>query len=441
MLSRKITTELGPHVMSSTSLPLLALGSPSENSALITNDAVVFGILMGTLSLIFWSSSHPKFKRFYTYVPALLLCYFIPGLLGTLGVISGERSQLYFVASRYLLPTSLVLLTLSLDLGAIRRLGSKIIIMFLAGTLGVLIGGPLSILIVSTLSPETVGGVGPDAVWRGMTTVAGSWIGGGANQTAMKEVFDVGDQVFSAWVAVDVVVANIWMACLLFGAGRADQIDAKTGADTLAIEHLKAKVERYQSKHLRIPSLTDVFLILGLGFTVTAMGHLGADIMAPYIEDHLPMLARFSLTSKFFWLIVISTALGIALSMTRARTLEGAGASKIGSVFLYILVATIGMKMNLMAIFERPGIFAVGLIWIMIHAMIMLTVGKLIKAPLFFVAVGSQANIGGAASAPVVASAFHPMLAPVGVMMAVLGYAIGTYAAWICGVIMQGVAP
>jgi len=429
--------------MVSTSLPILAAATSGENTALITNDAVVFGILMGILALIFWSSAHPHpgFKRFYTYVPALLLCYFLPGLLGTLNVISGDHSQLYFVASRFLLPTSLVLLTLSLDLAAIRRLGGKIIVMFLAGTAGVLIGGPLSILIVSICSPETVGGVGPDAVWRGMTTVAGSWIGGGANQTAMKEVFGVGDQVFSAWVAVDVVVANVWMAFLLFGAGRAAKIDEKNGADTLAIEHLKKKIESYQREHLRVPSLTDFFMILGLGFMATALGHLGADTLAPYIEQNYPTLARFSLTSRFFWLIVIATTLGIVLSMTKARTLEGAGASKLGSVFLYILVATIGMKMNLMAVFERPGIFVVGFIWITIHAVIMLTVGKLIKAPFFFVAVGSQANIGGAASAPVVASAFHPVLAPVGVMMAVLGYALGTYAAWVCGLIMQGVAP
>ena len=429
--------------MSSTLLSIHAVASSRSNPALITNDAVVFGLLMGILALIFWSShsEHPALKRFYAYVPALLLCYFIPGLLGTLGLISGGHSQLYFVASRYLLPTALVLLTLSLDLGAIRRLGRKIVMMFLAGTVGVVVGGPLSILIVSTVSPETVGGVGPDAVWRGMATVAGSWIGGGANQTAMKEIFEVGDEVFSAWVAVDVIVANVWMALLLFGAGRAERVDAKTGADTTAIEELKRRVERDQHEHLRVPSVTDLFLILGVGFMVTGLGHLGADLLAPFIQAHLPSLARFSLTSKFFWLIVIATALGIALSLTRARTLEGAGASKMGSVLLYILVATIGMKMNLLAIFERPGIFVVGFIWIAIHAGIMLTVGRLIRAPFFFVAVGSQANIGGAASAPVVASAFHPVLAPVGVMMAVLGYAVGTYAAWICGVIMSGIAP
>jgi len=421
----------------------LSAGGPKGPPPLISNDAVVLGILMVILAVIFKTSSsdHPTLKKLYKYVPALLLCYFVPGILGTLNVVSGDVSQLYFVASRYLLPASLVLLTLSLDLPAIRRLGSKIIIMFLAGTFGVMVGGPLAILIVSLVAPDIVGGEGTEAVWRGMATVAGSWIGGGANQTAMKEVFGVGDSVFSSWIAVDVLVANVWMAFLLYGAGIASRIDRWTGADTAAIEALKRKVEAYQAAHARIPSLTDFFLILGVGFGVTAVAHLGADWLAPYLRDRYPELVKFSLTSKFFWLIVIATSLGVALSFTGFRKLEGAGASRVGSVLLYVLVATIGMKMNLLAVFEQPGIFLVGLIWIAIHAALMLGIGKLIKAPFFFVAVGSQANIGGAASAPVVASAFHPVLAPVGVMMAVLGYALGTYGAWLCGLMMQSVAP
>lgn len=408
---------------------------------IITNDAVVLGILVVILAVIFATEANPRFKGFYKFVPALLLCYFVPGLLGTLGIISGEKSQLYFVASRYLLPASLVLLTLSLDLPAIRKLGPKILIMFLSGTLGVMFGGPLVLMLFAKLSPDLVGGTGPDAVWRGMTTVAGSWIGGGANQTAMKEVFGVGDQVFSSWIAVDVIVANVWMAVLLYGTGIHKRIDEWTGADTSAVEDLKTKAEAYQLQHKRIASVGDLFAILAVGLGATAIGHVGADWLAPYIEANSPSLARFSLTSKFFWLIVIATLLGILCSFTKLRRLEGAGASRVGSVMLYVLVATIGMQMNLLAVFERPGIFLVGLVWIAIHASIMLLIGKLLKAPFFFVAVGSQANIGGAASAPIVASAFHPVLAPIGVMMAVLGYAIGTYAAWLCGLMLQQVAP
>ena len=408
---------------------------------LITNDAVVLGILMAILAFVFITakSENPFWKKFYKFVPTLLLCYFIPSIFNSLGIFSGDASNLYFVASRYLLPTSLVLLTISIDLKEILKLGPKALIMFSTGTVGIIMGGPIAILVVSAFAPDVVGGAGPDAVWRGLTTVAGSWIGGGANQAAMKEIFTVGDDLFSAMIAVDVIVANVWMAFLLYGAGITDRIDHRLQADTSAIMELKEKIEAYRSQILRIPNLADTVKVMSVGFGVTALAHVGADIIAPWIGENAPGLAKFSLTSGFFWLIVLATTLALGLSFTKARELEGVGASRYGSVFLYVLVATIGMKMNVMAIFENPGLFLVGLIWISFHAILLIGVAKIIKAPFFFMAVGSQANVGGAASAPIVASAFHPSLAPVGVLLAVLGYAVGTYGAWICGIIMQGI--
>jgi len=138
--------------------------------------------------------------------------------------------------------------------------------------------------------------------------------------------------------------------------------------------------------------------------------------------------------------VVIATTYGLALSFTRAKKLEGIGASRWGSIFIYILVATIGMKMNLYEVAKNYQLFIIGIIWMLIHVSVLLLVAKIIKAPFFFVAVGSQANIGGAASAPIVASAFNPSLAPVGVLMAVLGYALGTYGALICAQLMILVA-
>lgn len=411
---------------------------------LITNDAIVLGILMAILAFVFITahSDVPFWKKFYTYIPALLLCYFIPSIFSTIGLYSGDVSRLYTIASQYLLPTSLVLLTISIDLKAIARLGPKAVIMFLGGTVGIIIGGPLAVLIVSFINPDLVGGQGPEAVWRGLATIAGSWIGGSANQTAMKEVYEVGDRLFSVMIAIDVLVANVWMACLLFAAGRSKQIDARVGADTSAIDEVKTKVEDFRARVARIPVLKDTITVLAVGFVVTAISHLAADLIAPRIERNAPGLAQFSLTSKFFWIVVIATTGGLLLSLSsRVRALEGVGASTLGSVLLYVLIATIGMKMNILAVFDQPALFLVGSIWMAFHALTMLLLAWLIKAPLFFLAVGSQANVGGAASAPVVASAFHPALAPVGVLLAVLGYALGTYGGWLSGQLMRIVAP
>jgi uncharacterized membrane protein len=411
-------------------------------SALFTDDPVIFGILMVVLAFVFKTAAsyRPFWQKFYAYVPSVLLCYFVPGILNSLNIISSEDSNLYYMASRYLLPSSLILFTIGIDLKAISRLGKKAVIMFFAGTFGIILGGPLAILLVSTFSPETVGGAGPDAVWRGLTTVAGSWIGGGANQTAMKEVFEVGDSIFPAVLAVDIIIANIWLAVLLYGSGRNEKIDQFFRADSSAIKEVQKRIEDYAAGIMKIPKTSDLMLILGIAFGITGFSHLCANNIAPFLQENYPVLEQFSLTSTFFWIVVIATGLGLALSFTKMRELEGVGASRIATAFLYVLIATIGMEMDLTAVVKSPGLFMVGAIWIIIHVIVLLVVAKLIKAPFFFVAVGSQANVGGAASAPVVASAFSPSLAPVGVLLAVLGYFVGTYGAWLCGILMQAVA-
>jgi uncharacterized membrane protein len=409
----------------------------------IKNDAILFGILIMILAVIFKTSasSNPFLKKFYTYVPPLLLCYFIPGLLNwPLGMVSGEESQLYFVASRYLLPASLVLFCLSIDLKGVLNLGPKALIMFITATFGIVIGAPIALTISALVFPDIKQALPGDEIWRGLSTIAGSWIGGGANQTAMKEIYECKDGLFSSMIIIDVFVANIWMGVLLFGAGRYLQIDKRLKADNSSIEDLKHRVENYRASIAKIPTANDVFVILAIGFGATAVAHFGSDIIAPYMENHHEFLEKYnlnSLASGFFWLIVIATTIGLVLSFTKLKKYEGAGASRFGSVFIYILVATIGMKMNFLEAFYNMHLFLIGIIWMLVHVSILLLVAKIIRAPFFFVAVGSQANIGGAASAPIVASAFSTALAPVGVLLAVLGYALGTYAAILATQLMQ----
>ena len=458
-----------------------------------TNDAITLGILIVILASIFYTASldKPGWKKFYTYIPSLLLCYFIPALFHwPLGLIAPHwyepsvmdaltqagmslpadfasysyegiqkyiqdsglnlseysshtgHSQLYFVSSRYLLPASLILLCLSIDLKGVMKLGPKALIMFFTATLGIIIGGPIALMIALNFFPNAFAAT-PDEVWRGLATVAGSWIGGGANQTAMKEIYEVGDNLFASMIVVDVIVANIWMGFLLYGAGMTEKVDRWLKADSSAITDLKNRIQDYRGKIERIPTATDVFILLAIGFGGVALAHWGADVITPWMRSFKETLAGMnlhSLMSPFFWLIVISTTVGVGLSFTSWRKMEGVGASRMGSIFIYILVATIGMKMNLAEIGPNLGLFIIGLIWMLVHVILLLVVAKLIKAPFFFVAVGSQANVGGAASAPIVASAFSPALAPVGVLMAVLGYALGTYGAIVCAMLMQGVA-
>ena len=418
-----------------------------ESTAFFTNDAIVLGLLMMILGFVFTTSNsnNPFWKRFYTFVPPILVCYFLPALLNwPLGLVDDQISGLYNpMASRYLLPASLVLLCISIDMKGIINLGPKALIMFFTATLGIVIGGPIALLLVGYISPDMLNIESGEQLWAGLSTIAGSWIGGGGNQTAMKEIFEVSDELFSSMVVIDVVVANIWMGFLLYGAGISKKIDNWFKADASAVEDLKKRVEDYQATIARTPTTLDYYKIFAVGFGATALAHWGADIITPLFEPHAEYLRDIglsSLVSRFFWLIVLATTFGLALSFTRLRELEGAGASKFGSIFIYVLVTTIGMKMNIGKVLENLDAFAIGIIWMLVHVGLLLLVGKIIRAPFFFVAVGSQANVGGAASAPVVASAFSPALAPVGVLMAVLGYALGTYGAILCAILMQAVS-
>ena len=430
-----------------------------KTNILFTDDSIVFGLLMIALGFVFYTESIKKgfWPKFYKIVPSLFMAYLIPALLTSLGVIapewetvdsSGElilqKSNLYYVASRFLLPAALVLMTLSIDLKAVFGLGWKALAMFFTGTIGIIIGGPIAVLLISLISPETVGGIGPDAVWRGLSTLAGSWIGGGANQTAMLEIYGYNQQLYGGMVFVDIVVANIWMSIILIGIGKSDKINGWLNADNSSIETLKKKVSNFSKKVKRNPTLTDIIIIMAIAFGTVSIAHFCSGFLGPSFKDYISNIESAStrniftfLESKFFWLISISTIIAILLSFTKAKNYEGAGASKFGSVFIYILVATIGMKMDLTMIFDNLGLISIGFVWMSVHAALLILIAKLIKAPYFFLAVGSQANVGGAASAPIVASAFHPSLATVGVLLAVVGYAVGTVGAIICTILME----
>ncbi|WP_325578959.1 DUF819 domain-containing protein [Gelidibacter sp.] len=399
---------------------------------------------MLALGFVFYTESKKEgfWPKFYKFIPGLLMCYMIPAIFNSLGLISADVSKTYHIASRYLLPASLVLLTISIDLKAVFNLGWKALVMFFTGTIGIIIGGPIAILIVSIFSPESVGGAGFDAVWRGLSTLAGSWIGGGANQAAMLEIYGYNQELYGGMVLVDIVVANIWMAVLLLGIGKRKKIDEWLKADNTAINELQQKVQNFSEKIIRIPSLGDLMIILALAFVAVGIAHYSAELISSFLTNTFESVsdsrsALFSFGSQFFWLISIATLIGVLLSFTKAKNFEGAGASKVGSVFIYILVATIGMKMDLGKIFENPGLIFIGLVWMTIHAILLIIIAKLIKAPYFFLAVGSQANVGGAASAPVVAAAFHPSLASVGALLAIFGYVIGTYGAILSAELMR----
>jgi uncharacterized membrane protein len=325
---------------------------PETPPLLLANDAVLFGVLALILGLVFWTSEsgHPFRKRFYAIFPPLLLAYFLPALLTTFGLVDPEQSQLYFVASRYLMPAALVLLTAVADLPGTLKLGPKALIMFFTGTLSVMAGGALAIYIAALIAPDVIAAEGPDAVWRGTSTVAGSWIGGSPNQTALREIFGAGADTFAIWVAVDVLVASVWLAMMLWVAANQQMVDRWLKADVTSLDAVKRRAHDYETQHARIPSLGELIAIIAVGFGATGLAHYAADWLTPYFQTNFPDAAQFSVHSSFFWLIVVATILGVLLSFTPVRKLQGAGASRVGSLFVRLRQSAAGAQHHALAV-------------------------------------------------------------------------------------------
>jgi uncharacterized membrane protein len=381
----------------------------------------VAGVLAGVVAFIFWLSGLPRLEKFFEYVPPVIFCYFVPMVLTSAGVTPAS-SPTYDWIRRFLLPFALFLLMVSVDLRSVLRLGPKALIMIVAGTTGIVIGAPVALLIFG-------GALGPEA-WKGFAALSGSWIGGTANMVAIAESVGTPESEMGPIIVVDTVVGYGWMGVLLAISGLQGRWDRAIGADTRAIEALNARLDDLETR--RHPTrVRDMIELVGLGFA-------GA-VLAVNLGDLLPSLGDPTIISGTTWAVLIVVTVGLALSFTPMRKLEEVGASSMGYAALYLLLAAIGARADLRAVLDAPLYLAAGAVWIAIHIAVLFGVARLIRAPLFFVATGSMANIGGAASAPVVAGVYHPALAPVGLLMAVAGYVLGIYgalgAAWLLGAV------
>ncbi len=392
-----------------------------NTTALITDPMAVFAYIAAALGIVFWASTLPNLKKFFRIIPPIILAYFVPTLSTTVG-ITPMASPAYDWMRAYLLPIALLLLMITVDLKAIMRLGPVALIMMLAGTVGIIVGGPIALGVFGAWLPE-------DA-WKGFAALAGSWIGGTANMVAMAESVGTPDSLMGPVIVIDTVVGYGWMGLLLFFSAWQTRFDKWNNADRRGLEDAQRHLEELQSdgKALDLPHLT---MIMGLAFAGAVLG--------VWLGGMVPELGDPKIISHTTWTVLIVVTVGLMLSFTKVRNLEQYGASTVGFGALYLLVGSIGAQADLAAVLETPAFLLAGSLWIAIHVAILLGVARLIRAPLFFVAVGSMANVGGAASAPVVAGIYNPALAPVGVLMGIAGYILGIYgalvAAWLLAMV------
>ena len=385
---------------------------------MIKDPNAIFVYIIFLIGVIYYLRSQPSLTKLFKYMPPVIWVYFLPMISTSIGIIPND-SVLYGWTTRHLLPPALILLLLSSNIRAMAALGPKAIGTMLFGTLGIIIGGSLSLLIFGSLLPE-------DA-WMGLGALSGSWIGGSANMVAVGKSIGTSDDLFGNMIVIDTLVGYGWMGVVIFISGHQDTIDRWNNADTSIIKKLNIRMNTSNNK--RSTSFNDLL-------TIVAVGLVGGYISLK-IGEWLPDIGN--ILTSFGWTIIVVSAIGILLSFTKLSDLENAGASHVGNIFLYILLGTIGAKANIMQVTDLPIYIIVGIVWILFHAIILFIGGRLLRAPMFLIATSSQANIGGVVSAPIVATVYKKSLAPVGLLMGVMGNVIGIYAglltAWILSIV------
>ena len=385
---------------------------------MIKDPNAIFIYIVSLIGLIHYLKSISALEKVFKYAPPIIWIYFLPMLSSGIGVIP-TASPLYSWTSKYLLPPALILLLLSSNIKILSTLGSKAIGTMLFGTLGIVLGGPISLLIFGSFLPE-------DA-WMGLAALSGSWIGGSANMVAIGKSIGTSDNLFGNMIVIDTVVGYGWMGIVILISGHQKSIDKWNDADTRIIDDLNIKMSTEDSK--RPTSFNDLLTIVVVS--------LFFGLLSLELGKLIPDLGK--VVTSFGWTIILVSLIGVSLSFTKLSDLNNAGSSHVGNLFLYILLGTIGAKANITQIGDLPYYIAVGILWIFIHAIILFFGGRLLKAPMFLIATSSQANIGGVVSAPIIATVYKKSLAPVGLLMGVIGNIIGIYAglftAWLLSLV------
>jgi uncharacterized membrane protein len=390
---------------------------------MVRSAAGIILVLILIEAAILFLSTHRYTQAVFKYLPAMFWIYFVPMLANTAGVVPKEsESAVYGIIIRYGLPGSLVLLLVSADIKAILKLGRVALVVMLAGSLGIILGGPAVFLAAKPWLPS------PD-FWMGFGALSGSWIGGSANMIALKEAIGTPQEIFSPMVVVDTICPYSWMFLLIIMARYQGAIDRWNRADSAVVVELTRKqldVEKRRKPLTPGPAL----VMLSLAFITTFLSLGFADVL-PEVRGILTPRA---------WPIILATVLGTVLSFTPLRGLEEYGVSKYGYWLLYFVLASIGATTNLAALASAPVLIAAGFLWIAIHGAFILGSARLLRAPMSLMAAASQANVGGVASTPVLADIYQPGLAPVGLLLAVLGNIIGTYLGLVCAALCKMVA-
>lgn len=386
---------------------------------------LTFLILVGTVLLVSYGSRVKFLSPLFRITPVPFWCYFLPMIFGAVGFLTRE-SPIYPLLSKQLLPICLVFLLIGTDLRSLVKMGKIALIAMLTGTIGILAGAWITFALFGRWLPEKS--------WMGFGALSASWIGGSMNMLAVKESIGVPDSIFAPLVIVDAFLSYSWMGILIAASGWQGKWDDTLGMPTQSVG-MRIKLSCHSERSLRdsgdevknlVPTLR-VGTPIGLVITILLFLLIAVSISlsCQWLGSKMP--AAGGLFTSYTWTVLFVTTLSLLLSLTPLSRFTSDKTTKFGYFLLFLLLTSIGARVDISAIAKAPLFLAAGIVWILIHALILLAAGRVFKIPLFFLATASQANIGGPASAPIVAAVYQPQLASVGLLMAILGNVMGTY--------------
>ncbi len=387
-------------------------------AAPLTDPLAIVAVLLSIEGVVLLLADWKPTRKFFDYVPGMFWIYFLPMIANTLGLLPAS-SGVYDAVTRYFLPAALILLLLSVDVAGIVHLGPRALTVMLAGCVGIVLGGPLMLLMFGRWLPK-------DA-WMGIGALSASWTGGSANMLAVKAANNVPDSIFLPMVVVDTICPYAWMALLMLLSAYQTRIDKFFHADVSMVEELSRRYKSLQQQP-QAPALRHIVTM----FMLSALVTWGCVALSGALPGQGGKLNFYQYVDPRGWAIILATTAGVLLSFTPAKRLEGFGASRFGYAMLYFVLTTIGAKASLAALASAPILIVMGFTWIAFHGLVTLAAGVALRTPVSVMAAASQANIGGTASAPVVAGVYNPGLTAVGLLMAVLGNILGTYLGLLC---------
>jgi len=389
----------------------------------------IVAVLLVIEGLVIYASEMPRLRWFFKVVPFMFLIYLLPMVVGTIGLIPPELgpdkkviTPIYGAIVKYCLPASLILLLINVDLRAILRLGGVAIAVMAAGALGVMVGGPVVLAIFGRWLP-------PD-MWTGFGALSASWMGGTTNLVAVAKGVETSREIYGMVMVADPVVAYAWMSMLMIMAGRQAKFDRWNRSRMGMLEELRRRASAEAACEAHPLSIRGIVLMFTMAVCGTALAMWGG----------AKLLEVSRMMSAFTWAIILASVFGLILSLTPARRLARFGTHSVGYGLLYFVLAAIGATADLTLLASVPVLVLAGLVWVIIHGIFLLTAGRLLRAPLALIATASQANIGGVVSAPVVAEVYQTGLAPVALLLGVLGNVLGTYLGLCCAALCRMVS-